>query len=234
MNPTPKGSRRQGAKAEAETQSPAPRSSSEVRAAIEKLAAETDQAKHQLAEHAKTWEATLLADDAVAEAHEAETARLRRAIARGELVQQQLATELSQVLAGEEVAEREAFRNKAAASVREVTSDAAVSQYIAAAEQIAGFLTKWNAATQAAEAARIPTPNTILRTRRGHIEQDRKILSPVTTDELGRTRDALSVVEVIPGERHPDVTLPELSNLVRLPGISGDGISFWPIAARKD
>lgn len=226
MNPTPKGSRRQGAKAEAETQSPAPRSSSEVRAAIEKLAAETEQAKRQLSEHAKTWEAALLADDAVAEAHEAETARLRRAIARGELVQQQLATELNLALASEEAARLVAKKAAAEKAVQSVL--ASVHDYVAAATTIAGFLERWRTASLAAMDAGIPTPNRRLRVRKGRVDGDRRVLDVSIRDEMAGPREVANVAATFPGARHPDVELPDLSTLVKLPGLSADGGNYWP------
>lgn len=165
---------------------PQPRASAAVRDEVAQLKADRDTDAHRVEDLAAGYDAVLLTgDDKAAEKHEAETAKLRRAIARAELRLPILAAELRDAEARDDEERKAAQRAEATAAVKDVVAEIEAG-YSTPAATIAAFLARWAAASDLARAAGVDGPDGRLRR---------------TPDRIVPAREQVRLVEVYPDGR---------------------------------
>ncbi len=166
------------------------KSSADIRADLDALAAERQAA----VEAVERLEATrngilLLDDDAQAEAHDAEMARQRRAIERCDLKRPGMETALAEAEAREDAERREAARVEAEAAVQAVLADVDAC-YAKPAKKIAEFMARLERAEALARAAGVETIHHRHRFKPGFTEPDRTEPRVRFLDERGNVTDS--------------------------------------------
>jgi len=138
------------------------RASSEVIAELAELERSKSQAQTRLTDLDAKYDAAILAGDAAAEKHEAETAVTKRGIRRAELRKQELESELKAAQELEAQDDRRRRQSEARAAVAAVLAEVEKS-YRTPAKAVAAFLARYEAAEQLAAAARVDGPHKLLR-----------------------------------------------------------------------
>ena len=233
------------------------RTSAAVQADIDALKDERLRAERRIEELDAGWEDVLLnGTDAQAEQHQAERAKQERAIARVVLKLPPLEEELLTAREHEEAERKAKQQADATKLVNAAIADAEIERYYEAAGVIKAFLEKWQAATEAAEAAGVETPRDRIRCKPGFTEPDREESYTVYFDQYGNETNAPYPAgtysrtdedgvkydlaghpvpphrserrtRIVKGTRHPAVYLPDLPGIVNLPGVRFDDDAVW-------
>lgn len=240
---------------------PAERTPDVIRAEIEALRQERDRAVDRLDELDGSYDAAVLKGDDVAERHEAEITRTRRVIRRAELQLPPLEVALADAAKREADERRSAQQADATAAVEAVLSAVgeyesgarAVTAFLAqwaeadAAARAAGVPTpdqRCRVVPGKSEPQRTESYS-VFRSPEGTEYDERPRPSTMVQDPktglmvAGSANEASRIAafreerrtRTIPARRDPDIAMPPLASLVRLPGVRAGDPSFWPASA---